>query len=54
MRAMRDADITMPPAEFLSFISEAGEGGGGSQYASTDDPSELERVLVDFERTEHR
>jgi hypothetical protein len=53
MRAIRDADITMPPAEFLSFISEAVEGGG-SQYASTDDPSELEKVLVDFERTEHR
>lgn len=54
MRAIRDADITMPPAQFLTFISEAVEGGGGSQYESTDDPSELQKVLVDFERTEHR
>ena len=50
MRAIRDADITMPTSEFLAFITEAIEGEGTGPYSSSDSPAELERVLLDFER----
>jgi len=50
MRAIRDADISMPTQEFQAFITEAVDGEGEGPYSSSDSPAELERVLINFEQ----
>ncbi len=50
MRDLRDADITMPYAEFRRFARAAAGLDPPGEFLASDDPADLHRLLAHQER----